>query len=236
VALPIDAIVPIYYSASVNIASTNSQSLHPNMVPCQLLHTEQGLQLKSKDKRLFQKLDNVFESFPGLNEVIAIYELLTHKVIPKMATQTITVSESQLRKPRPAISTQTISMSGVVSRLASISKTLTGTVSISEVCHKVSRALFTESVTIVEFTVLRGLIPKPITEVAITILDLLAARQSPNLLETIVVSELLTSVKARLFLFLTGSVTVADSASKILKAKRAMIEGRCSILFSGSSS
>jgi concanavalin A-like lectin/glucanase superfamily protein len=94
--LPIDCIVAVYYSGSVNPASTNSQSLSPNYIPALLIN--QGQPLKNRDKRIWQHFDNIFR-LPGLTDIISIYDkLVIHKQkSPVALLETVAISESKLR-------------------------------------------------------------------------------------------------------------------------------------------
>ncbi len=143
-----NCIVTAYYSGSVNIGSTNSQSLQPNMAPPLLI--EQGGSLLNRDKRLFQKLDNVIESLSRLYEVIAIYELLTPKIIPKVATEIVTLSASQLRTPKPKITGQTITVSEGLAKIAKHFTSLTGTETISDLLAGLRGAALSGTITISE--------------------------------------------------------------------------------------
>jgi len=214
VALPLDAIVPIYYSASVNIASTNSQSLQPAMAP--LLLIQQGAYLKNIDKRLFQKLDTIFQTVPGTNEVIAIYESLLHKVIPKIAADNVSIGAgSILRKALPKITTGNVVISEAIRVLRSLSRALS------------------ETAIVIQGNVVETP-AKVVSEVAVAISDLITMKAIPYIAETIGISDMIGAIKARLFLhFNEPAITVSDGVNRVLKAVRTMIEGKCSILFSG---
>jgi hypothetical protein len=231
VALPTD-IVAIFYSGSVNIGGINSQSLASNLTPTLLI--QQGDSLKNRDKRLFQKLDNVYKSFSGLNEVIAVYESIRRSITRKMATETVSISDIAQRTYRRPLS-DSIAISQSFLRMT-IPKISSQVVAISQLFKKLPTRTIAESITIVENTI-QVAPAKLIIETAHAISDALAMKAIPYIAESVGISEFLDAIKARLFLHLTDSVTVgADNVSRILKATRSMIEGRCSILFSGTGS
>ncbi len=212
-ALPIDCVVVVYYSASVNIASTNSQSLHPNMVPSLLI--EQGQLLKNRDKRLLKRVDNILWIVTGLGQVIPTAERLLRKVIPKIVAETTTISDSLLRGAPLHV------------------RNITQSTSISETFKKLPKRLFTETTPIADSTPIRTSIKTFAIEV-IAITDTALRNVIPKIItESTAISELLAQVKARLFLKLTETVAISDSTSRFYKAVRKFIEGFTSILFSG---
>ncbi len=110
-ALPIDCIVAVYYSGSVNIASTNSQSLVVNSPPILPPSTQQSFL-----SRISRHLDNVFR-IPGLTEVISIYEILAgHLTRGAALTDAISISESPIKRfSKPNIPTESLSLEALVS-------------------------------------------------------------------------------------------------------------------------
>lgn len=81
-----NCIVTTYYSGSVNLASTNSQSVV--VIPQPII-----------EKRFWQHFDLVFR-VPGLTDIISIYEQLTalRRKLVTITESAISVSDSQLRK------------------------------------------------------------------------------------------------------------------------------------------
>jgi len=86
--LPIDCIVPVYYSACVNVASTNSQSLVVNSPP--ILPPRQSTPPQVR-------VDNVFNAsgFSGLAEAVSIYDnLFAARQKISTITDSVSVSDS----------------------------------------------------------------------------------------------------------------------------------------------
>jgi hypothetical protein len=89
VALPTD-VIPLFYSGSVNIGSVNSQSLAPSITPTLLI--SQGGKINNKDKRFWQKFDNIF-LISGLTEFIGYAEHITRAITRKIQVETSAISD-----------------------------------------------------------------------------------------------------------------------------------------------
>jgi len=210
VALPTD-IVAVFYSGSVNIGANNSQSLASIVTPTLLI--DQGNSLKSKDKRLFQKPDNIFlASVSGLIEFVIIAEKLGRKFIPIIAMETVTISESLLRKPKPKIANETVTIS-------------------ESLLRKVIRPI-TETKTIAE-TLLR----KPIPKIAAETISISETLKRPfirrRLTETITISEAVSRGGSHYFRSSSDTISISETLSPLRKVIKRLIEGECSIFFNG---
>jgi hypothetical protein len=89
VALPTD-VIPLFYSGSVNIGSVNSQSLAPSITPTLLI--SHGGKINNKDKRFWQKFDNIF-LISGLTEFVGYAEHITRNITRKIQVETSSISD-----------------------------------------------------------------------------------------------------------------------------------------------
>jgi ribosome-associated translation inhibitor RaiA len=171
-----------------------------------------------------------------MSESKSISDSLLRKPIPKITTQSvsisdsirnkisrqisdiITISEIQLRKVIPKLSTQTTNVSDALSRIAKHFRTSTDTTSVLDsLVRKIIRPI-SQSTTISDSMVRK--IGRLLTQTT-TISDSISrfAKHFKTLIETSAIAELLSFGKNKVSIVLTETINVADSIQRYIKRK-----------------
>lgn len=107
--LPTDAIVVIYYSGSVNVASTNSESLPKTPLQVVYLegrntrHSDIPFRVPTGSEVLVLAETIARKVFRPITESLVLSEVDTRKTLPKVAGETLHLTESVLRRVIPHI-------------------------------------------------------------------------------------------------------------------------------------
>lgn len=229
--LPIDAIVPIYYSASVNYASSNNQSLVNPLLPPQSKTTT--------DKRFWEHFDITLK-LPGLDEVLVLAEKVTivktlgnikqiaetlalsetsphiRMVIPRIGCQlyrvafaeSLTLTESITRKPKPKV-LETLHLVESILRkpIPNIAETLT----LTELVKRKVKPIISETLHLAEVIKIGGQFVIMINE-TLHLAESILRKPKPKIaIETITLTE---SFLRKIPKQLTETLTLAESVRK----------------------
>lgn len=206
-----NCIVSTYYSGSVNVASTNSQSLASSLTPVLLS--------QNTDKRLWQKFDRVFAFLPhGLLETILSSGSLLRKTIRKIATETISISEAIARGKALTETTNIIEGTGYTS----------GYYSGYEIIPGLLRKFIPHIST--EISAITDALSSHYLHEIVVITEAISRKVVRKFSEVMSISEALQGAE---FAGLNETVAISDMISRLVKFKRQMIEGECSLLFNG---
>lgn len=196
--LPIDAIVPIYYSASVNHASSNNQAMCNPLLP--------PPQKPSTDKRFWEHFD-ITAKLPGLDEVLVLTETVTvikrtSGFIIRTASEALGLGEGELRKVIPYIGRNIT----IVTEF--------DTINLAESIGRVTKPKITTEV----LNLLESIIRKPIPHITetLTLFELVRRRVIRPVTESLTLNDII-KIGGQFVIMIHETLNLAESVKRKLK-------------------